>query len=190
MNRASLFVITPIVAILALATAFSQRWDAGKPRIGLAVANLQADFFNQIKQSVTKEAAKQGLQVIVADALYTPAGATAAGVPVKDARKAHIPIVAIDRNPPDAPADTFIASNSVASAMKLGEYVAKLTAGQALKENSGLQVVAKQPADWDQDKGFDVAQNMLQSHPDISVFFGRADAMALGAAQAGRVADV
>ena len=236
MNRASLFVITPIVAILALATAFSQRWDAGKPRIGLAVANLQADFFNQIKQSVTKEAAKQGLQVIVADArgdsatqvnqiedfitkkvdaiLYIPAGATAAGVPVKDARKAHIPIVAIDRNPPDAPADTFIASNSVASAMKLGEYVAKLTAGQgqvailqgqigttpeidrnngfdqALKENSGLQVVAKQPADWDQDKGFDVAQNMLQSHPDISVFFGRADAMALGAAQAVRVANV
>jgi ribose transport system substrate-binding protein len=50
--------------------------------------------------------------------------------------------------------------------------------------------VAKQPADWDQDKGFDVAQNMLQAHPDISVFFGRADAMALGAAQAVRVANV
>ena len=31
---------------------------------------------------------------------------------------------------------------------------------------------------------------MLQAHPDISVFFGRADAMALGAAQAVRVANV
>ena len=61
---------------------------------------------------------------------------------------------------------------------------------QALKENPGLQVVAKQPADWDQDKGFNIAQNMLQAHPDISVFFGRADAMALGAAQAVRVANV
>jgi ribose transport system substrate-binding protein len=236
MSRSTLFVVTPIVAILALATAFSQRWNSGKPRIGLAVANLQADFFNQIKQSVTKEAARQGLQVVVADArgdaatqvnqiedfvtkkvdaiIYIPAGATAAGVPVKDARKAKIPIIAVDRNPPDAPADTFIASDSVASAKKLGEYVGKLTSGQGqvailqgqigttpeidrnkgfdqgLAENPGLQVVAKQPADWDQDKGFSLAQNMLQSHPDISVFFGRADAMALGAAQAVRVANV
>jgi ribose transport system substrate-binding protein len=236
MSRSTLFVVAPIVVILALATIFSQRWDQGKPRIGLAVANLQADFFNQIKQSVTKQAAKQGVDVLVADAhgdaatqvnqiedfitkkvdaiVYIPAGATAAGVPVKDARKAHIPIVAVDRNPPGAPADTFIASNSVAAAKTLGQYVAKTTGGngqvailqgqigttpeidrnngfdQALKANPGLQVVAKQPADWDQDKGFAVAQNMLQVHPDISVFFGRADAMALGAAQAVRVANV
>ena len=236
MSRSTFFVLSPIVVILALATAFSQRWDSGKPRIGLAVANLQADFFNQIKQSVTREAAKRGVQVVVADAhgdaatqvnqiedfvtkkvdaiIYIPAGATAAGVPVQDARKAHIPIIAVDRNPPNAPADTFIASNSVAGAKTLGEYVAKQTGGQgevgilqgqigttpeidrnngfdqALKENPGLQVVAKQPADWDQDKGFDVAQNMIQAHPEISVFFGRADAMALGAAQAVRVANV
>jgi ribose transport system substrate-binding protein len=236
MSRSSFFVIGPIVAILGLATIFSQRWEEDKPRIGLAVANLQADFFNQIKQSVTAEAAKQGIEVVVADArgdaatqvnqiedfvtkqvdaiIYIPAGATAAGVPVKDAREADIPIIAVDRNPPDAPADSFIASDSVASAKKLGEHVAELTKGegsvgilqgqvgttpeidrnngfdQALKENPGLQVVAKQPADWDQDKGFNIAQNMLQTHPDISVFFGRADAMALGAAQAVRVANV
>src|SRR3954447_19472602 len=236
MSRATFFFITPVVAILALATIFSQRWEKDTPRVGLAVANLQADFFNQIKQSVTKEAAKQGIQVVVGDArgdaatqvnqiedfitkkvdaiIYIPAGATAAGVPVKDARKAGIPIVAVDRNPPGAPADTFIASNSVAAADKLGRYVAKQTGGEgqvailqgqigttpeidrnkgfqeALSESPGLQVVAKQPADWDQDKGFNLAQNMLQAHPDISVFFGRADAMALGAAQAVRVANV
>jgi ribose transport system substrate-binding protein len=236
MSRSAFFVVTPIVLILGLATAFSQRWEEDKPRIGLAVANLQADFFNQIKQSVTAEASKQGIEVVVADArgdaatqvnqiedfvtkqvdaiIYIPAGATAAGVPVRDAREAGIPIIAVDRNPPDAPADSFIASDSVASAKELGEHVAKLTDGegqvailqgqvgttpendrnngfdQALQENPGLQVVAKQPADWDQDKGFNIAQNMLQAHPDISVFFGRADAMALGAAQAVRVANV
>jgi ribose transport system substrate-binding protein len=236
MSRSAFFVIAPIVLILGLATIFSQRWDEDKPRIGLAVANLQADFFNQIKQSVTAEAAKQGIEVVVADArgdaatqvnqiedfvtkqvdgiIYIPAGATAAGVPVKAARKANIPIVAVDRNPPDAPADTFTASDSVASARELGNFVAKQTGGegqvailqgqigttpeidrnngfqQALSQNPGLQVVAKQPADWDQDKGFNIAQNMLQAHPDISVFFGRADAMALGAAQAVRVGNV
>jgi ribose transport system substrate-binding protein len=135
-------------------------------------------------------------------------------VPVKDAREADIPIVAVDRNPPDAPADTFIASDSVGAAKELGDHVAKLTGGeaqvailqgqigttpeidrnkgfdQALEDEPGMQVVAKQPADWDQDKGFAIAQNMLQAHPDINVFFGRADAMALGAAQAVRVANV
>ena len=105
-----------------------------KPKIGLAVANLQADFFNQIKQSVTKEAAKQGVKVVVADArgdaatqvnqiqdfitrkvnaiIYIPAGATAAGVPVKEAKRAGIPIIAVDRNPPDEPGNSFIASDS------------------------------------------------------------------------------
>ena len=236
MSRSTLFVLVPIVVILGLATAFSERWEEDKPRLGLAVANLQADFFNQIKQSVTAEAAKQGVEVVTADArgdaatqvnqiedfvtkqvdaiIYIPAGATAAGVPVKDAREADIPIVAVDRNPPDAPADTFIASDSVGAAKELGDHVAELTGGeaqvailqgqigttpeidrnkgfdQALEDEPGMQVVAKQPADWDQDKGFAVAQNMLQTHPDISVFFGRADAMALGAARAVRVANV
>jgi hypothetical protein len=142
-SRGALLVLAPIVLILGLATAFSQRWEDDKPRIGLAVANLQADFFNQIKQSVTREAARQGVEVLVADArgdaatqvnqiedfvtkqvdaiIYIPAGATAAGVPVRDAREADIPIVAVDRNPPDAPADTFIASDSVASAKELAK---------------------------------------------------------------------
>jgi ribose transport system substrate-binding protein len=180
---------------------------AGKD-IEIIVADARGDAatqVNQIEDFVTKQ---------VDAIIYIPAGATAAGVPVKDAREAGIPIIAVDRNPPDEPADTFIASDSVASAKELGEHVAKLTNGegsvgilqgqvgttpeidrnngfeQALKENPGLQVVAKQPADWDQDKGFNIAQNMLQAHPDISVFFGRADAMALGAAQAVRVANV
>src|SRR3954471_14594774 len=82
----------------------------GKPIvIGLAVANLQADFFNQIKQSVTAEAAAKHVEVVVSDAggdsarqvsqmqdfitrgvsaiIYIPAGATAAGVPVKAAER-------------------------------------------------------------------------------------------------------
>src|SRR3954464_1417590 len=114
MSRSSFFIIAPIVVILGLATIFSQRWDDDKPRIGLAVANLQADFFNQIKQSVTQEAAKQGVEVVVADArgdaatqvnqiedfvtkrvdaiVYIPAGATAAGGPGKDARGANHPV--------------------------------------------------------------------------------------------------
>ena len=44
-----------------------------------------------------------------------------------------------------------------------------------------LEVVAMQPSKmWMQDEGFAIAQDMLQRHPDITIFFGRADALAIG----------
>jgi ribose transport system substrate-binding protein len=202
-----------------------------KITIGLAVANLQADFFNQIKQSVTAEAAAKGATVVVSDAggdsarqvsqiqdfisrqvqaiIYIPAGATAAGVPVKAAERANIPVINVDRNAPDAPGKTFIATDSVAAAKQLGDWVVEQTKGkgnigiiqgqigttpqvdrekgfrQALQAAPNLKIVAEQPTDdWSQAKGFANAQDMIQAHPDITVFWGQADAMALGAAQA------
>jgi ribose transport system substrate-binding protein len=47
-----------------------------------------------------------------------------------------------------------------------------------------MKIVSEQTADWAQDKGFTVAQDMIQANPHIDVFWGQADAMALGAAQA------
>ncbi|UUU19070.1 sugar ABC transporter substrate-binding protein [Streptomyces sp. DSM 40750] len=236
------WMATGIVVTLALSATACNRGSAGtttadgKPiTIGLAVANLQADFFNQIKQSVEAEAKKKGVKVVVADArgdaatqvnqiqdfisqqvsaiIYIPAGATAAGVPVKAAEKAKIPVITVDRNPEDAPGKSFIATDSVAAAKTLGEYVIKQKGGkgqlailqgqigttpqvdrqkgfgQALAKAPGIKVVSQQTADWAQDKAFSVAQDMLQAHPGIDIFWGQADAMALGAAQAVKSAD-
>ncbi|MEE4742410.1 sugar ABC transporter substrate-binding protein [Pseudomonas alliivorans] len=223
-----------LFAAVTLATT-GQAW-AENLTVGLAVANLQADFFNQIKQSVEAAGKEKGIKVITVDAqgnsatqvsqvqdlitrkidalIYIPAGATAAGVPVKAAKAAGIPVIAVDRNAPDAPGDTFIASDSVAAARTLAEYVGKVTGGkgrvailqgqigtspendrakgfsEGLAKFPGLKVVAEQPAEWAQDRGFAVAQDMLQRDPNITVFFGRADAMALGAAQAVKVANL
>ncbi len=232
-------LIATAVAVLGSYASFSSTSFAAEKEktIGLAVANLQADFFNQIKQSVEREAKAKGIKVITVDAkgdaatqvsqiqdmitrgvdalIYIPAGATAAGVPVKAAKDAKIPVVAVDRNPPDAPADTFIATDSVGAARTLGEYVGKITNGkgsvaiiqgqlgttpeqdrdkgfsEALAKFPDLKVIAKQPSNaWMQDEGFAIGQDMLQRYPDITVFFGRADALALGAAQAVKVANV
>ncbi len=228
----------PLAATALLAASLAALPGAAHAQqVGLAVANLQANFFNQIKQSVEAEATAKGVTVTTADAhgdsatqvnqiqdlitkgvkalIYIPAGATAAGVPVRDAHASHIPVVAVDRNAPDAPADTFIATDSVAAARTLGNYVCKITGGkgkvaiiqgqlgttpeqdrnkgfnEALAHCPGLQVVAKQASkEWHQDEGFSIAQDMLQRHPDITVFFGRADALALGAAQAVKIANL
>ena len=235
----------PAVAVLAVSLAVGlgacnrvSASEAAIPVIGLAVANLQADFFNQIKQSVDAEAKRRGVKVRVADAggdaatqinqiqdfitrqvdaiIYIPAGATAASVPVKAAHRAKppIPVIAVDRNAPNAPGDTFIATDSVAAARTLGEYVIKQTGGNgnvailqgqigttpqldrqqgfedALTAAPQVKVVAQRPADWSQDKAFAVAQDMIQANRNIKVFWGQADAMALGAAQAARNANL
>ncbi|HSW19823.1 MAG TPA: substrate-binding domain-containing protein, partial [Ramlibacter sp.] len=215
-------------AALAVAALFAPPSGAqsAKITIGLAAANLDADFFNQIKQSVEAGAHKKGVKVVTVDAkgdpavqlrqvkgllaqkidalIYIPAGAAAAGEPVKAARAAGIPVVAVDRNAPDAPGDTFIATDSVSAARTLGEYVVKTTQGkgvvaiiqgqlgttpeldrdkgfnEALAQAPGLKVVAKQGTPgWHQAEGFAVAQAMLKQNPKITVFFGRADALAL-----------
>ncbi|MFV0405340.1 MAG: substrate-binding domain-containing protein [Propioniciclava sp.] len=210
--------------------------DADGLVIGLAVANQQADFFNLIRQSVEAAAEEDpDVTVLIADAqgdpdtqvsqiqdfitqdvdaiIYIPAGATAATVPVRDAKAAGIPVVAVDRNPDGEPGDTFIATDSVNAARELAQWVGEQTGGEGnigviqgqigttpevdrdtgftegIAEFPGLVEVARQSSDqWAQDEGFNIASDMLQANPEISVFFGRADALALGAASAARTA--
>ena len=202
--------------------------------IGLAVANQQADFFNQIREAVQAQGKEHDVDIVLSDAggdadrqvsqiqdfitkkvdaiIYIPAGATAAAVPIRDARAAGIPVVTVDRNPEDEPGDTFIATDSVSAAKDLGEWVVEETDGEGTLgviqgqvgttpeiardegfqegiEGSDIVEVARQASDgWHQDEGFDIAKDMLEAHSDIDIFFGRADALALGAAQAARSA--
>ncbi len=225
----SAIFIAPLIATQANA-------ETKQYTIGVAVANLQADFFNQIKQSVEKESLRLGNKIIAVDArgdsatqvnqiqdlitrhvdaiIYIPAGATAASVPIKAAHKEGIPVIAVDRNPAGAPGDTFIATDSVAAAKVLSNYVAKITDGkgnigliqgqigttpqidreegfnQGLTNFPDLKIVERQASNmWMQDEGFKIGQDMLLRNPSINVFFGEADALALGGAQAAKVSN-
>ena len=55
---------------------------------------------------------------------------------------------------------------------------------RAAEAYPGIKVVASQAGDWEREKGMNAATNMLQAHPEINVFYGLSDEMALGAAQA------
>jgi ribose transport system substrate-binding protein len=232
-TRRTLLALTALAPLLGL-PALAEAKEA--KTLGLAVANLQADFFNQIKQSVEAYAQEKGIKVITVDAkgdsatqvsqvqdlltqnidalIYIPAGATAASVPTKTAKAADVPVVNVDRNAEGAPGDTFIATNSVASAKAVCEWVFKQAGGQgemliihgqkgttpevdrtkgcgeALAANPGVKVVGELWSEgWHQDEGFKLTQDLLQSHPDVSIVIGQADALALGAAQAVKVAN-
>lgn len=59
----------------------------------------------------------------------------------------------------------------------------------AIDENPGVELVDQQwSQQWSPDEGFQIAQNMLQAHPDITIIFGQADGLAMGAAKAVQVA--
>ena len=55
---------------------------------------------------------------------------------------------------------------------------------KALAASSAMQIVASQPANMERDQAFNVTQNILQAHPDITALFACNDVMALGALEA------
>jgi ribose transport system substrate-binding protein len=55
---------------------------------------------------------------------------------------------------------------------------------KALAGAAGMQIVASQPANMERDQAFNVTQNILQAHPDITALFACNDVMALGALEA------
>lgn len=55
---------------------------------------------------------------------------------------------------------------------------------EALTGQSGIMLVASQTANWERDQGYNVFQNILQSHPDVQALFACNDMMALGAVEA------
>ena len=217
-------------SLVASSTAFAQ-----EKKIGLAVANLQAEFFNMIKQSVEAYGKEKGYKVITVDAkgdattqvnqiqdlitqkidalIYIPAGATAAAVPVKAARAAGIPVINVDRQADGAPGDTFIRGESIVATKDLGELVCEKTGGKGnaviihgqrgttpevdrakgfkmgLEKCPGVKVTQEQWTErWSADEGVKIAQDMLQRDPSITVIFGQADGIALGASQAVKLA--
>jgi ribose transport system substrate-binding protein len=103
---------------------------------------------------------------------------------------------------------TFIGSDNYEGGKLAGEFIAKRLGGKgkvavlegipghetgdsrlrgfrdALKATPGVEVVASQTANWERDQGFNVFQNILQSHPDVQAVFACSDLMALGAVEA------
>jgi ribose transport system substrate-binding protein len=118
---------------------------------------------------------------------------------VKAAKSAGIPVINIDRNADGAPGDTFIATDSVASARQVCDYILKQAGGkgemlivhgqkgttpevdrtkgcgEALAKYPDVKVVGELWSEqWHQDEGFKLTSDLLQAHPNVSIIFGQA----------------
>ena len=179
-----------ILKALTLATALSVTAGSvlaeGVSKIGLAVPNLQADFFNQIKLGVEGYAAKLGIEVITVDAkndtatqvnqvqdlitqgidafIYIPAGAAAAAVPTRLARAEGIPVINVDRTPEGQPGDTFIAGESVESAYEVCRHIIGLAGGKGK-----MAIVHGQRGTTPEVDRFAGCKRAIEEHPGVEL---------------------
>jgi galactofuranose transport system substrate-binding protein len=130
---------------------------------------------------------------------------------VMAAKKAGIPLLLIDRavDPKLAKAGEdylcFIGSDFILEGHRVGEWLAKTMNGQAkiielqgsvgaspandrrtgfaeaIKAYPGMTIVASQSGDFVRDTGRQVAQTLLQAHPETTAIYAHNDEMALGA---------
>ncbi len=184
-------------------------------------------------QSMQDEAKKRGIQLVYTDAAGSAAKQVAdvrsmiaqkvdaiflapreekpLAPVVKEAAKAGIPVILLDRNidPSMAKAGqdyvAFIGSDFIEEGRRVGEWLVKATGGKAniiqlegttgsspandrkkgfndvIAKNPGMKILASQTGDFARDKGRQVAQTLLQAHPTADVIYAHNDEMAIGA---------
>ncbi|GAA1551895.1 substrate-binding domain-containing protein [Actinomadura kijaniata] len=176
--------------------------EARRQGVALTVGDAQNDASQQVNQ--VQNYTSQNVRAIIVN----PVDSDAAAPAVQAGGRARIPVIAADRGVNGAAVAQLVASDNVAggrdAARRLAEELgekgkivviqgqpgtsASRERGQGFEEGirryPGIQVVAKQPADFDRTKGLDVMTNLLQSHPDVTGVFAENDEMALGAVKA------
>ncbi|MBB5041413.1 ABC transporter substrate-binding protein [Shinella fusca] len=130
---------------------------------------------------------------------------------VMAAKKAGIPVILLDRSvdPSLAKAGedylTFIGSDFVQEGKRIAEWLVKNANGkskiielegttgsspandrkkgfdEAIQAAGGFEIVASQTGDFARDKGRQVAEALLQAHPDADIIYAHNDEMAMGA---------
>ncbi len=130
---------------------------------------------------------------------------------VMAAKKAGIPVILLDRNVDQSLAKagedyvTFIGSDFIDEGKRMAEWLIKNANGktkiielegttgsspandrkkgfdEAINAAGGFTILASQTGDFARDKGRQVAESLLQAHPDADVIYAHNDEMAMGA---------
>jgi len=139
--------------------------------------------------------------------LINPTDSDAVVAAIEEANVAKIPVITVDRGA-SGKVLLHIASDNVAGGRLAGEYIAEKLGGkgkvielvgipgtssardrgkgfnEVIEKYPGIQVVARQTANYNRAEGLTVMENLLQAHPDINAVFAHNDEMALGAIEA------
>ncbi len=135
--------------------------DSGKIKIGLSISTLNNPFFVSLKDGVTAEAQKLGIEVIVVDAqndsakqsndvddllqqgvnalLVNPTDSAAISSAVQAANVLDIPVIALDRSADQGDVKALVASDNAKGGQMAAEYlVQQLGKGAKVIELQGV----------------------------------------------------
>jgi simple sugar transport system substrate-binding protein len=206
----------------------------GKVTVGFSQIGAESAWRTAETESIRSEAANRGVDLKFADAqqkqenqirairnfitqrvdaiILAPVVETGWEQVLRDAKRANIPVVLVDRGVA-APEDLFttlIASDFVAEGRMAGEWLAKATNGkcniaelqgttgaapandrakgfkEAISKHPEMKIIVSQTGDFTRAKGKDVMEAFLKSPQgkDIQAVYAHNDDMALGAIQA------
>jgi ribose transport system substrate-binding protein len=140
--------------------------------------------------------------------LVNPVDSLAADSSLMPVLRADVPVVAVDRAVPGAEVTSTVVSDNVDGGMQAAEAVAEAVDGpgqvihlqgvpdtsssinrgrgfaQGLALHEEIDVVAKQPAYFDQGSAREVTRQLLRVYPQVDAIFAENDEMALGAIEA------
>ena len=204
-QQKTIAIIVPTLKITVLQTE-SAAAEAEAKKLGYRTILLTHDF------NTTKELqdAQQLIIEKVAGVAWNVADPDSSGFAVQKVRNAGIPVVNMDRvlAQPKVGSASFQSDNYQCGALAAQAFIAMVgnsgtyaelpgpqsdqmgrtrSAGyHSVLDKSGLKMVARQPANYDETRGFQLAGSILQGHPDIKGFVTGNDSIGLGAAAASK----
>lgn len=177
--------------------------EAKAQELGYELIVLDSQDKSDKELANVEDILQQGIQVL----MINPTDSDAVANAIKLANEKEIPVITLDRGANGGEVVAHIASDNVAGGMMAGKYIVEQLgnkgnvvelegiAGTSAARDRGLgfnnslegtevQVIAKQVADFDRQKGLSTMENILQAKEDINAVFAHNDEMALGAVQA------
>ncbi|MDN7244956.1 ribose ABC transporter substrate-binding protein RbsB [Planococcus shenhongbingii] len=180
----------------------SEGAEAKAKELGATISVVDAQDDAAKQASDVEDLIQQGVDLI----MINPVDSEAVAAAVESANSANIPVITVDRSAAGGEVVSHIASDNIAGGEMAGEYLLSLVGdgaqvaelegvpgASAARERGegfnkvaveGLEVVAKQTANFDRAEGLTVMENILQGNPDIKGVFAHNDEMALGALEA------
>jgi ribose transport system substrate-binding protein len=169
----------------------------------LITTNAQSTLSKQI--SDIQDLISQGAQALI----VAPLNSDGLEPALNAAKAKHIPVITVDRLLSSGACDTyvsFLGSNFIEQGKRAADQLIKGTGGKGnvaillgasgnnvttdrtkgfvdelQAKGPGIKIVAQQTGDFARDKGQSVAEQLLQSNPDITAIYAENDEMGLGA---------
>ncbi|WAA12544.1 ribose ABC transporter substrate-binding protein RbsB [Fervidibacillus halotolerans] len=178
--------------------------EAKAKELDLDITTVDAQDDSAKQVSDIEDLIQQGVDIL----LINPTDSAAVVAAIESANSAGIPVVTIDRSADGGEVVAHIASDNAAGGKMAGELIVEQLGGtgkvvelegiagssaarergagfnEAIKAADGVEVVARQTANFNRAEGLTVMENIIQSTPDFQAVFAHNDEMALGALEA------